>query len=377
MKLRILPLAGFVFLASLLGAPRAAALDFSSSLVTIKVTAQGFDQYSPWRKRAPSQQEVQGAVIEGRLIITIAPPLADAVLLEVSKHGSPTKYTATVLLKDPVAGLALLTVSDPTFFADLSPLPLARPGALAPELRIARWEPGGILREFSATLVKTAVDYFTPLGATLAHFLSTDMDRGGSGEAVVAGGALVGLAYYLEPASKNLKVHAVEVLRRLLSDLADGSYGGYPSTWEYARGLEGDRNLKSYLGLPEGESGVLVTAVPPRMSGAGVLLPNDVILAVDGRKIDDSGLYLSEGFGMLHYESLLFLNHQVGDTIKVLVLREKKKLELQVPLLPLDADAFLIPPAAVDAAPEYIVFGGLLFQELTRSYLQGAWGNDW
>lgn len=376
MNLRILRFAGIVFLASLAGA-RVAALDLSSSLVTIKVTNQGFDHYSPWRRRAPSQQEVQGSVIEGHYILTIAPPLADAVLVEVSKRGSPRKYTAKVVLADRVAGLALLTVTDPAFFSDLSPLPLAPAGALASELRIARWESGGILREFSASVVKTAVDYFTPLGATLAHFLSTDMDRGGTGEAVISGGALVGLAYFLEPASKNLKVHAVEVLRRLLADLGDGSYQGYPSSWEYARGLEGDQNLKSYLGVPDGQDGVLVTAVPPRMSGAGILLPGDVILSVDGRKIDDSGLYRSESFGMLHYESLLFLNHQVGDTIDLRVLRDRKTVELEVVLLPLDAEAFLIAPAAADTAPEYVVFGGLVFQELTRSYLQGAWGSDW
>jgi S1-C subfamily serine protease len=363
--------------AAILVALQLPALDLTTSLVTIKVTTQSPDHYSPWRKRAPSQQEVQGCVLEGSVILTIAPPLADQVLVEVSKLGSPRKYTATVLLTDYVAGLALLTVRDPGFFADLAPLALAEPGALPEKLTIARWEAGGILREFSASAVKTAVDYFTPLGATLAHFLSTDMDRGGSGEALLAAGRLVGLAYYLDPSSKNLKVHAVEVLRRLFADLADGSYGGYPSAWEFTEGLEGDGSLKRYLGLDEGEAGVLVTAVPPRMSGAGILLPGDVILAVDGRTIDDSGLYRSESFGMLHYESLLFLSHQVGDTVAVRVLRDKRRVELAVRLLPIDREAFLIPIASADEVPEYVVFGGLVFQELTRGYLQGAWGGDW
>jgi S1-C subfamily serine protease len=364
-------------LAVLLVAALPAAADFGSSIVTIKVTTQAFDQYSPWRKSAPSQEEIQGTVLDGHLILTVARPLADLVTAEVSKHGNPARYPAEVVMKDYVAGIALLTVREPAFFADLEPVTLAAPGAVSGQLRAVRWEPGGILREFSATVVKTVVDYFTPVGATLAHVLSTDMDHGGSGEAVFEDGKLLGLAYHLDPGTKALSVYAVEVLQRLFADLADGAYGGYPSTWEYARGLEGDLTLKRFLGLRDDETGVLVTTVPPRMSGAGVLRPNDVILSVDGKPIDDSGLYRSESFGMLHYESLLFLNHQVGDSVELRVVRDREQIAVSVPLLPIDAEAFLVPPASVDEPPDFVVYGGLVFQELTRSYLQGVWGSDW
>ena len=362
---------------ALCAAASAQALDYASTLVTIKVTTQSYDSYSPWRKRAPAQDEIQGCVIEGRRILTLAQPLTDQVLVEVTKHGSPRRYPAEVLLRDPVAGLALLGVPDNSFFDDLVPAPLSSPGPVHGELRAARWEAGGVLREFTASLVKTTVDYWTPIGGTLAHFLSTDMDRGGSGEAVFVDGKLLGLAYRLEQASKSLKVLSVEATLRLLADLADGSYGGYPSTWEYAKGLEGDRDLKRYLGMGDEETGVLVTAIPPRMSGAGVLKVNDVILAIDGELIDDSGLYRSRDFGLLHYDSLIFLNHAPGDTLAVRVLRDGSRLDLRVPLLPLGEDSFLIPLTDPDTPPQYVVFGGLVFQELSRSYLQGAWGNDW
>jgi hypothetical protein len=88
-------------------------------------------------------------------------------------------------------------------------------------------------------------------------------------------------------------------------------------------------------------------------------------------------MYRSAAYGQLRYEPLLFLEHAPGDTVVVRVLRKGERQDLDVPLLPIEASSFLIPLLPDDAPPPYLVFGGLVFQELTRSYLQGAWGGDW
>ena len=114
------------------GVDLAAALDVASTVVTVKVTTQSYDAYSPWRKRSPAQEELQGCVLEGGRILTVAGPLADQVQVEVSRQGSPKRYAAELLLRDPVAGLALLTVRDRSFFDGLTP-----PSSRAPDLRPA------------------------------------------------------------------------------------------------------------------------------------------------------------------------------------------------------------------------------------------------
>jgi hypothetical protein len=57
------------------------------------------------------------------------------------------------------------------------------------------------------------------------------------------------------------------------------------------------------------------------------------------------------------------------------VLRGGERLEFRLPLRAMRPEQDRVPPYVFGRGPDYVVVGGLVFQELTRPYL-GAWG-DW
>ena len=107
-------------------------------------------------------------------------------------------------------------------------------------------------------------------------------------------------------------------------------------------------------------------------SAEGLLEKGDIILAVDGRPVaNDETVADHEGrvtFGMLTDRK------QIGEKLPVRVLRDGKRLALEVPLkayAPGDLRANLY-----DTFPRYYVYGGLVFVPLDREMLK-TYGQEW
>ena len=74
--------------------------------------------------------------------------------------------------------------------------------------------------------------------------------------------------------------------------------------------------------------------------------------------------------------ALLFSDgRKPGETMPVKVLRDGARLDLELTLRAMRPDQDRVPPYVFGRGPDYVIVGGLVFEELTRPYL-GAWG-DW
>ncbi len=365
-----------VLLIMLVNAP-CFATDLSNSVVTIRVIRQAFDHNKPWQKKHVAKTVLSGCVIENGRILTKAYPMANHVMVEVSKHGENRRYPAKVLLKDYNSGLALLRVNDPDFYEDLRPIQLAESGKIQKDATIARWDASGIFKTYKAEAFKVALESYETKSVVLIHYMITGMAKGGGGEPVFVDGKLVGITQWLNEREKTVKVMGVDSIRNIMVDLEDGNYDGQPFFWigEDVE-LGQDENLRNYLGVQKEDTGVLVIAIPPKSSGYGVLKERDVILSIDGVNIDDSGYYESKAYGKLKYRGKVCLEHAVGDTVKMTIIRDRQKMTVSFKLLPFTEDTFLSPPFSFDQPPQYLVWGGLISQELSGSYLH-TWGGKW
>jgi hypothetical protein len=353
--------------------------------VSITATGQDFDYYSPWKRGRVSKRFLTGCVLGGERIVTLSRPLANHILVEVSKFGSSRKYPAEVLLKDYNCGLAFLTVKDKSFFSDLQPVELAASERPRGRAVVARWDPEGNLKAYNAEAFNTSIEFYGACGAVLLHHMTTGLDSGGNGEPVfvarpaqtrLSGASqLLGVTLYFDKDRRTIKVCAADNIKRVLQDLDDGKYGGMPFFVVGHVGLNSDENLREYLGLGPSETGILVTSVPPKTSGHDVLKKNDVILSIDGVAIDDRGLYDSGVYGKLNFYGLLSLKHSVGDKVTMNIIREKKKMDVSFDLAPMTSECYLIPLLDLDTPPQYYVYGGIVFQELTEGYVN-AWGKE-
>ena len=293
------------------------------------------------------------------------------------KKGEPRKYSARLLIRDYHCGLAVLTVPDAEFFNGLKPVEFSEGARLFGETaRVYKWDAMTNLKEYSAELNKSSIRFYEPGCGVLMHQFSTVMNEGGNGEPVFINGKLVGITTGLSSETKTLYALASDMIRRMLKDLSSGAYEGMPFFWINSVDIQNDVNLREYFGMGSGDSGVMATDVPSISSGGDVLKKNDIILSINGTPIDDNGMYDSGRYGKLYYYGLIHLDKFVGDEIRMKILRDKKKIDVQFKLKPIPDNCCVIPLISNDRQPRYYIFGGLVLQELTIGYLE-SFGPEW
>ncbi len=352
--------------------------DLSKSVVKLYVTTVEYDYYSPWQLKGHSSYVAQGCVVDTAkgYILALSHPLFNSAYIEVSKLGNTKRYPASVSVIDYTTGLAIITVEEKGFFKDLAaPKLLDRKVRLSNPL-IAKWDSQDIYKTYSAEPLKTSIQSYEEFGVALFHEMTTSLDSGGDGEPMFQGGALVGLVAWFDSSRKTVKVNSFETIGWFMAELAKGKYRGQPFFNIHASYLRNDENLKEYYGLASADTGIVVDSVASSSSGYLALKQEDVILDIDGQKIDDAGYCSTPEYGKLSFLWLIGLKHYVGDTLSVTVMRDKKKTTLKFPLVSSSKASFLIPPEYYDTPPRYYVTGGFLFQELSKAYMR-IWGDDW
>ena len=96
-----------------------------NAVVRIETVSTVPNYLLPWQNRTPQSSSGSGVVIPGNQILTNAHNVADSTLLTVRKQNEDTLFVAKVKYVDHECDLALLTVDDPAFFSDITPMEFA------------------------------------------------------------------------------------------------------------------------------------------------------------------------------------------------------------------------------------------------------------
>ena len=186
------------------------------------------------------------------------------------------------------------------------------------------------------------------------------------------GGKVVGVAFQGQFFSQNIGyMIPPSVMHHFLEDTADGKYDGYPELGLYTEKLEND-TLRAYLGVPKDETGVVILKAMPYASAVGHVKRNDVLVKIDGHKIENDGT-IQVGDEFLDH-SFIVEGKQVGHSVTLTVRRDGKLLDVPIKLKAWGAR--MSPAYIYDTRPEYLVRGGYVFVPLTTNYLRSARGNE-
>ena len=341
-------------------------------LVTVQVTYQEWNEYRPWQKAKPSSRRFLGIVVSGNRILVLAHNLDDATLIQIEKFDRPPRLPARIVHSDPQADLALITVDDPEFFSDLVPVEIAD-STEGSDYYCASWKSGQLTTascRWSRVVVRSSfVPYFNYAGL----YFITDLKGGGRGEPVFSGSKLVGIARSQD--NNRIIVFPVELIRAYLKAVDRPDYPGFAHLgidWQINRG----RAQAEYLGLEGAPRSIRIRSCIPGGSADGVLLPNDLLLELDGHAIDSQGDYMHPRYGWLNFKLIAAEGHYAGDTICARILRDGQEIDLDIPLKNIPASSALIPATRTNQPPPYLLAGGLVFRELDTPYLR-AWGDNW
>jgi S1-C subfamily serine protease len=330
-----------------------------AALVRVHVTSQTYETTAPWKLGREYSRTVRGVVVRPRAILTKANSVAGQRMIEVSLANSARRYPARLRHKDPRIGLALIEFDDPKLVEALKPLPIGEPVKLDDEFDIHQLGADNIPERHTARVISA-----TASSRGLSLKLKTTLSDTGDGQVALRDGKVVGLVTNTYGSRQQATILSVETIRRYLADHEDDAYHGLPGPGFWTQQLL-RQDLRTYYGLAENQHGIAVTRVVPERTGDGVLLPGDVILAIDGYDLDDEGKFVHEVHGRLSSGYLLSGRRYAGDRVKAKILRKGVEQDVEFELQGQEPSEKRIPDGRDEGRPQFMVVGGLVLLELT------------
>jgi len=357
----------------------AASLPMADSLVRVNSTDQPYNFDKPWSKRPPFTRRGIGVVIDGGKILVSAELITNHSYVELERPASSGKMGADVERVDYDSNLAILQPQDPAFLAGTRPIKLAASVPVGAKVNVVQLESNGAVALTPGVVTTVTVSGYPADGiALLAYKLSTPLQYRDNSFTmpVLSGDKLAGLLMRYDTRSQSADVVPGPVIQNFLTRAARQPYLDFPHAG-ISFSPTRDPQFRHYLGLAPGQSGVyLVSVAHGSAAEKAGLKKGDVILRVGDSDIDEDGNYLHPEYGKIPFSYLISTAGLPGDKLPIRVLRGGKETTIDLPLEPRDPASVVSESAILDRAPRYYVLGGLVFQELSRSYLR-EWGADW
>ena len=349
---------------------------YDNSVVMIRGVSQGYDYSTPWKKRSPSRGSGTGFIIAGDRILTNAHNVSNNQYVEVRKQNSAQRYPAEIAYVGHDCDLAILTVPNSDFFADMTPLELGGIPEVNTTVYTYGFPVGGQLISVTKGVVsRVQMDLYSHTGADGHLVVQTDaaINPGNSGGPVIQDGKVVGVAFQGLRAAEGIGyMIPTTVIKHFLKDIEDDTYDQYGSLgFSYYEGLH-NTAYKEYLKVPQDQQGVIVLKTLMNSSAEKVLQPGDVVTHCDDYDIDNDGMVRI--YGRRLDMSEVIEQKQIGEFLELTFYRdgerhrEKLPIALNRPVLDYSLQ--------FDVAPRYIVVAGLTFTPLSRNFLQ-TWGPSW
>ena len=348
----------------------------TQSLVKVNVTYQNYNLQIPWQKESASGRRGLGVVMEGNRILVTGQLVGNATYIELELPDAGQKIPAKVLAVDYEANLALLAPDSPAkekgFFAGLKPMGLDTSGRIGDELAV--WQTGrvGELIVTPLTISKVMIQPYVIESSTFLVYEAIGIIRSEANSftlPMVKGNKLAALLLRYDSKNQVATLLPAPIIEHFLKDFADGQYDGFPSLGvEFQMTM--DDQFREFLGMKPDQPGVYVSKVLKGASAdrAGVK-EGDIMIAINGQRIDSRGDYRDVNFGALSISHVVRGEAYVNDQVEIKVLRDGKEILLKSRLTRKGPEDYLVRPDLFDKGPKYVLSGGLLFQELTRPYL--------
>jgi len=305
------------------------------SVVNVTSRAMAFDFFYGL---VPQEGQGSGFVIDkDGHILTNYHVIADARQVEVTLHNRK-KYKATVVGTDPPHDLAVIQIKA----SDLTPAVLGDSRNLQVGQKVyAIGNPFGLAGTMTRGIVSSIRPVREPNGAMIDEAIQTDaaINPGNSGGPLMNWrGEVIGInTMILSSVGQNAGIGfaiPINTAKAVLNDLMTLGRVRRPALG--VRTIPIDGELANEIGLPV-DYGLLIVQVTPGGSAdqaglrAGteraylgntqIMLGGDLIVAIDDQKVEDE-----------QDLAQMMNNHRAGDTVKITIYRNKRKIDVRVSL---------------------------------------------
>lgn len=334
----------------------------------------------PWKVDPVVRSTGSGVILDGNRILTAAHVIKDGVAIYVRKVGSDKRYPATASYVSDASELAVLTVADDQFFQDVSTLTLGLLPELGDAVTVWGFPKGGDQIAITKGIVsRIDFDMYAHSGFdNLVCQVDAAINPGASGGAAVVDGRLIGISFQSlkkDDADNVGYIIPVPVINQFLDDIKDGVVHGVPALAAKFQNMKNPQ-LREFYGMTLAMGGVLVTEIPGgKFDVESAIKVGDVLLGVDGVEVGNDGTAPFQSGDRIdaHY---FVTRHQIGDTIPIRLLRDRKVFVVDFKLKHKLGDLMLVARTIAGFVPDYEIVGGLVFQELNDGYIMNAFSES-
>jgi S1-C subfamily serine protease len=356
-----------------------ATRDVKNAVVKIYTVSNEYNYYEPWQKSGSSGSSGSGCIISGKRILTNAHVVANETFIQVRKAGEAKKYTAEVEAVAHECDLAILKVSDDSFFSGVKPIDIGSLVNIQDKVAVYGFPEGGDKLSITEGVVSRVEHhkYTHSRAKLLTSQIDAAINPGNSGGPVIKGDKLIGVAFQARSGEDTENIGYMvptPIVKHFLTDIKDGQYDGIPGLGISWQDMENPHIRRNY-NMTAKQTGVLINDIYPDSPAEGVLKPGDIILSVDGKAVENDGTieFRQRERTLFYY---LIQNKYINETIEIVVLRKGKLITCNIKLSKPMSRIRLVQYEQYDVAPTYFILGGLVFQPLTVNYLK-IWGDDW
>ncbi len=347
--------------------------DIDKSIVKIYTVSKTPNYHEPWNSTV-NRSSGSGSIISGNRILTNAHVVANQTFIEVKKYGDTTRYQAKVLQVSHDTDLALLEVEDKDFFKDTIPLTFGTLPNMQDKVTVYGYPMGGNTISISTGIVsRIEHNRYAHSGQS---FLSVQIDAainpGNSGGPTISDGKIVGVVMQQISRAQNIGYMVpVDIVQHFLEDVKDGTYDGFPKLGIYMEKIE-NPTQKEYYKLDEEVGGILVVNILYSSPFRDVLKKDDIIIAIDGHKIESDGTVSFRKNQYTHFKYYVDM-HQYGDEVALDIIRDGQKMSVKVKLsVENSKERSSFAEFEYDKMPTYFMLGGYVFTPLTQNLLTSS-----
>jgi S1-C subfamily serine protease len=352
--------------------PVSAKSNVKEAVVKIYTVSNPYNYHEPWQMWGQKMFNGSGCIISGNRILTNAHVIRDHTFIQVRRSGEAKRYTAETEIIAHESDLAILKVKDSTFFDGVQPVEIGELPEIKDKVVVYGFPEGGDKLSITEGVVSRVehTKYYHSSAYLLTCQIDAAINSGNSGGPVIKDDKIIGVAFqglagrgfenigYMVPAP---------VIKHFLLDIKDGRHDGTPDIGLSMQKMENPDMRRRYL-MNDKQSGILINKVYPDSPAKGVIEAGDVLLSIEGKKIENDGT-IEFRQGERTYFGYLMQKKQINDSVVFEMLRNGRVRTGNVVLTkPIDYER-LVQNERYDKPPTYYIAGGLVFETLTLNYL--------
>ena len=334
----------------------------ANSVVKISVSSSAPNYKYPWQSDKIVESSGSGVIIEGNMILTCAHVVQYAKFIQVSKENSTKMYTASIKYVSPQIDLAILEIKEQEFFKESKPLHFSQNVKQGQSITVLGFPLGGqALSTTKGVISRTELNTYVFSGeAFLAIQVDAAINPGNSGGVAINDkGDVIGIAMQTITMANNISyVIPSIIVNTFLEDIKDGKVDGVDNAKNSFQPLIND-TLRHHYGIND-DKGVVVVDLDKNEHD---LRLGDILLSIDGHAIYNDGT-IHTPYGLMKYSYILDTK-PVGHQVLFKLRRDNQTIVVPYTL----KHQHQIVYKEFFVQPRYLVYGGFIFNPVTKNYL--------